>query len=56
MATEGGGFESESREAQVEILFNKLGRGMAVLIPHEDKWKLRAHPVYWPEEVAVLIP
>ena len=28
---------------------------MAVLIPHEDKFKLRSDSIYWPEEVAVLI-
>ena len=29
--------------------------GVAVLIPHEDKFKLRSDAPYWPEGVAVLI-
>ena len=30
--------------------------GVAVLIPHEEKFKLRSYSIYWPEKVAVLIP
>ena len=29
--------------------------GVVVLIPHEDKLKLRSYSIYWPEGVAFLI-